>query len=348
MSAITGRIKSGSQTHAMELLFLPLFILVIPGVISNNLASAQLQTTPTFATNASSPYPIGIVYPTTKSGCDASAQNCNFSTVSSFSFLNPNSPFTYLIQGNIIGFFNCLIACQTSSPASSLRFLTGCTNFAGLSGDNNFITSFYCAGSTWNNNGPTEFAPPYNATSSIGNNSNWLINPLPSRFNTLPNALIYATYIKNGTTFQETYCDAIKICYSTPLFTCPSVLDAPFNNYNVQYCLVQLIVNGGNGNTTFNNAFSFFGFIVSLILIFLGFGLTFAATILGSGTTIGINSQATKMCQVFGIGLLSWSLLYSEFGSWLNDLTIGLGTIIFTMLTMMFFVGLYWRVFSYN
>lgn len=342
------KVKTGGQTHSMELIILPLFILIFVGVIANNFSGSGIQTTPIFAANSSSPYPIGIVYPTTKSGCDVSVSNCNFSAISTFSFLNQNSPFTQLIQGNILGFFNCLISCPTSTQPISLIFLSGCTNFADSSADTNFIGSLYCLESSWSSATPRtfEFAPPYNATSNIGNNSNWYILPFPSQTNTVSNLFIYATYIPNGTVYSTKYCDAIKICYSTPDFTCPTIPDTPANLTNIQYCLVQEIVNGANGNTTFNNAFSFIGFLAAIIMIFLGFGLTFAATILGSGTTIGINSQATKMCQVFGIGLLAWSILYSEFGSWLNVFTLGLGTIVFTLLTITFFVGLYWRIFS--
>ena len=325
----------------MELIFFPLLFLVFIGVIMNNAQANNLQTTPTIT---GYPCIIGvgncslIAHPINPTGCQASLDNCNISKVNSISFLNANSPFTLLLEGNLVGFFNCLTGCPTIVPTTNLIFLSACTNFIGTSGDNNFITSLYCGGASFNSNSNIPVAP-YNATSGIGNNSNWFIQGI-----TPPNIAIYGEYKPNGTQFQNKYCDAVGLCYYTPLFTCPTTHAAPYNQTNIQYCLVYVLLSSSAPN--FNNTFSVFSFVGGIFLLLVGLGLTIAAQFLSSGATIGVNSQATKFAQVFGFALLAWGFIYSEFGSWLSALPINLGNIAFIILTIIFFMGMYWRVFS--
>lgn len=100
------------------------------------------------------------------------------------------------------------------------------------------------------------------------------------------------------------------------------------------------------------------------IFIFLGLGLgaSLGGSILGSGTTASLstNPQGSKMAQAFGLGLLIWAPLYSEFSTWFSSGYLpvfntngGLQTgidgnilngqigIVSIILTIMMFLGLY-------
>lgn len=343
------RIREAGQTHSMELIFFPLIILIMVGLVANEFQSSALQTTPVLPTPiCTGTIEPGECYPTNVNGCDQSASvNCNFTANTKFSFLNQNSPYALLLSGNILGFFNCLVGCSQVTPVSNLVDLNGCIS---TGGSGQFVTSLYCAGASFNNPNVTVY-PPYNATSSTGNNSNWFIQGLAINGNAGQNIYVYAAYLNvtshNSTVFFNKYCDAVGICYNSPSVKCLYDNSMPWNASATQYCLFYVIKNTAAPN--FSSTFTVFSFIGGIILLFLGLGLTVAFQVLSTGTTLGINAQATKMAQVFGLGLLSWGFVYSEFGaSWLPFLPFNLNLIGFLLLTMMFFLGLYWRLFSFD
>lgn len=100
------------------------------------------------------------------------------------------------------------------------------------------------------------------------------------------------------------------------------------------------------------NGFAFLmgiGFIAGIVFLILGLGLGLNVQIFTTGFGLTPDSQGTKLMQSLGIGLVTWSFIYSEFGaSWLPFLPFNLGTIGFVTLTIMYFAGLYWRLFSYD
>lgn len=318
------KIIATGQEHSMSLMFFPLILLIFVGVIANNFAASGIQTTPVF-----SGYPCilgqtgcSLVASANANGCAADIQNCNSSAITGISFLNANSPFTYLIQGNIIGFFGSLFSSDNQQGGgNSLTQLNNCTP---LLGSGQTITAFSCrSGSGYGcfifPDSTTTF---YNATSNAGNSSNWSIqgdayNPDNCNFVKTPAqrafALQYGYYVMNNAT-----------------------------DYTLHFQTFS--------NVTINlpNTFSVIGFIFGIGLLFGGLGLTIALSVLASGTTIGFNAQGTKMMQVMGIALVIWSFVFSEFGSWLSVFTLGLGTIIYILFTAMYFVGIYWRMFSFN
>jgi hypothetical protein len=89
----------------------------------------------------------------------------------------------------------------------------------------------------------------------------------------------------------------------------------------------------------------------------MGFGFNIAFSILTNGGSLGINEQGTKLAQVLGIGLTIWAFISSEFG-WIFVTNFSLsGSLIGTIISLglaftyvafsaMFFIGLYWRMFS--
>lgn len=318
------RIIATGQEHSMSLMFFPLILLIFVGIISNNFVASGIQTTPTFTG-----YPCilgtgncSLIASAVPNGCAADIQNCNSSAITTISFLDADSPFTQLIQGNIIGFFGSIFSSNNKQGGgNSLTQLNFCT---ANQGSGQTITSFYCqSGSGYGcfifPDSTTLF---YNATSNAGNSSNWSIegdafNPNDCNFVKIPAERAYA--------LQYGYYDVFNATYYTLHFQTLS-----------------------STTVSLPNTFSIIGFLFGIVLLLGGLGLTIALAVLGSGTTIGINQQGTKMMQIIGIALIVWIFIFSEFGGWLSVFTLGIGTIIYILLTAMYFVGIYWRLFSYN
>ena len=345
MSQTGSRIINAGKTHSTELIMFPLFIILAIGIIANNMQAGGIQTNPSFVSNTQTAQGacnslgcVGQVYPQNSNGCDANPNNCNISKVSAFNFIGTNNPFSFLLSGNLLGFFSCLAGCPQITPTSNLIFLAGCTNFEGTVDTTPFITSLYCFEGTFNSPNNVPLAP-YNSTSAVGNNSNWFIQGI-----TAPAINVYAIYKANGSTFYNTYCDAVGICYNTPVYTCPTIHQSPFNGTNVQYCLDYVIISSASPN--FTNTFGVFSFVIGIVLLFLSFGLTIALSVAASGTTIGINSQGTRQAGVLGFGLLLFGFVLGTFGGWMNFLGLGVGAILGITFTLVFFLGLYWRLFS--
>jgi hypothetical protein len=386
MSDVVNNIQSKGQTHAMELIFFPIIVLLFVGLFTNELSTSGLQTVPIlpspFCTGSIEP---GECYPLNQNGCDQAIQDCNFTTSTTFSFLNPNSPFTILLQGNIVGFFS-----STFNGAENQQIIysayTICipqVNKVYANDSSSDIHFFQCLGYSsqgGNASVPAKFPNtgiPLNATSNNGNNSQWSItgcllvnNNYPCTLNvgdgieawngTNSQMAFYGFYTKNGTTFtatsgctiygSSTACNVLMpwLFHSHTSFTCPST--AHINGININattyYCLfpVNNPTVGTVGNASLPNAFSGLSFLFGAILFFLGFGLSISSAIIG----FNINEQGTKLAQVMGIGILVWSFIYGEFGSWLLFLPFNLGLITFTSFTVMFFMGLYWRMFSWE
>lgn len=375
--SVTEKATQAGQTHSMELIFFPLFLLLFVGIIANNYSGSGLQTNPVLPTPCQS---LAICYPTNTNGCDNNVQNCNFTSKTSFGFLNANSPFTLLLQGNIVGFFSNVF----SNGETQNIVYSGFTTCIPLNGKNFFnatgsaIHNFMCQGISSVNS--TNFKPitgvPMNATANGGNNSIFTVTGClaNSNFNypctvnagsdgfaswngTNSQSSFYAFYVKNGTSISGSAsctifstnpaCQIIMPWLYTngvTTFTCPSASHVNGLNINAThyYCLLP-VVNPTTATTSLPNVFSFWSFIFGVVLFFLGFGLALTAATIG----FSINDQGTKLAQAAGIGITVWSFIYSEFGqTWLPNLPFNLGTIGFIGLTAMFFMGLYWRIFT--
>ena len=329
---ISERITGFGKTHSMELIVFPLFILIIIGIISNNMIASNVQTTPTFQISS---YSSGAVTPIGNNGCDSSKQNCNFTAVSAFTFLNPNSPFTYLLYGDLSGFISLF---SNGNPQSnSLNALSLCSDYqAGIS-----LTFLHCTSSSWAIAGPP--IQPYplvscNFPTALGTGFNASASSAPITTNSGQ---------ANVTLWTITGCAPANRINSTPLNQSASLLiQADYNGANNSITLtkykagiVDIANNGG--------AISFISFFLGVILILLSFGFGFLVEAFGgNGIELFANDQGTRLAQSLGIGLTVWSFVYSEFSSWLTTFSFSLGTIIFTMLTACFFMGLYWRMFS--
>jgi hypothetical protein len=379
------KVQEVGKANSMALIFFPILFLVFTGVILNNAQANNMQTTPVIT---GYPCVIGvgscslIATPANPTGCLASMSNCNISKVNSIQFLNDNSPFTLLIQGNIVAFFSSVF----NGGEVSNHIYSGYTTCIPLNGNNFFnatgqaIYSFMCQGISSVNN--TNFKPnagvPMNATSNGGNNSIWDIVGCQANSNFNYPCLVngtsdgeaswngtnslgtfYAFYVKNGTAIGHgascTIFSTNPACQivmpwlyvgGVTTFTCPSTHHVNGLNINATYyyCLLP-VVNpsvGSTGSDSLPNSFAGLSFLFGALLFFLGFGTAITSAIIG----FQINAQGTRLAQVFGIGLLAFGFLSSEFGSWLYVLPLNLGDIATIALAVIFFFGLYWRLFS--
>lgn len=81
------------------------------------------------------------------------------------------------------------------------------------------------------------------------------------------------------------------------------------------------------------------GIIVGAILILLGLGI--GITVLGLGWSMG--DQGSKLLQTVGIGILVWSFTDLFAGTWLSVELGAIGTIVRTVLGLIFVLGVYWQ-----
>jgi hypothetical protein len=372
------------KTHAMELIFFPLFILIIMGVFANNFASSSLQIVP--SSFACSDSEVGVCRPTSAVGCDSSPSACTISSSTSFSFLNPASPFTALVQGNIVGFFTLVLNNGEQNNAYTTAY-TLCIpmdrsgNLINESGAG--IQNLQCYGAVSNNGAGNVFnpliIPVINASSPSGNASVWTLEGCPNSNHFPPCGINYvganatwqtitenAFYLKNGTQLTSGQCTVLGVTYSvcgtfwktffsggTVTFICPSTSalhafgtgKTIYISATTYYCLLPYDV---SSSANLGASFGFWGFLGGLFLVIIGMGLTFGAEVVGSGFSFGSNEQGAKQATVAGIAIMVWSFAFSEFGSVLvNAFTFSsFGLYLTIALTAVFFMGVYWRFYS--
>lgn len=89
------------------------------------------------------------------------------------------------------------------------------------------------------------------------------------------------------------------------------------------------------------------GFFVGVIFLILGLGIGLNVGVFTNSLGFTPDSQGTKLMQVLGIGLTTWTFVYSEFGlTWIPNLPLGIDAIVTISLSFTFFLGLYWRLFT--
>lgn len=369
------RITNTGKTYSMELIIFPLFILILTGTVFNNLSTSGLQTNPVF--RGSSNYPIGIVVPNGNNGCDANRQNCNLTAVTSYSFLNKNSPWTILFTGgNVLGFVSGMfsgIYSPNSNGYTGVVVFRNCMNPSNQTG--NALNTFVCTdeileGLTYNPNSPNwllnsqsgnnsfftayGFNCPLTFTHPCNSSISNLVNPL--KFNTYGtlnpatyNASIsYTGFYNNCLKDNTTYCVAGNHGYWYN-WTAGALTTYPAFIYQIS--VPQSTQQTGANGIQLPGFFSFLGFILGIILLIMSLGLTlsgsFQALASGASASAGVNEQGSRLALVFGAGLILWSFIYSEFGSWMFSFgDLGFGSMLTIIFPAIFFLGLYWRIFS--
>jgi hypothetical protein len=308
------------------LILIPIVLLIGVGAYYNNLTSNGFSTTAATSTCTEINCPA---YQDT--GC-STVSNCNFTSSTNFSFLNPNSPFTYLTQGDIIGFVGSFATNQAQQgPTANFDLASPCTI---VSGTGTLVTKLKCTSLSFAS-GNTEFYPniPYtNFTSASGNNSEWYCTNclttdggsqiIPIQF--------YGAY--NNASLSGVACGV----------------------NDTSYCLFNLNSQQSSHYTSssaLTNTFSFFGFIIGILLLLMSLQLGGGASIslLGS-VSWQIGDQGARLAQTAGIGLLIYLPIYSEFGSvWITSANLGFGiaAIIQLLIPAIFMAGVYWQLASY-
>lgn len=312
------------KIQAMELIMIPLFILIGVGVIYNNI-SAVAGTSSVLTYNSQT----GTWHYTNYSGC--SGATC---TVTSPSFLNPNSPYTLLMQGDIIGFVGSFTSkAESGNGGPSLGFYLNskCTTISGGPATNS--TSYLKCQDAFS------FAPgasvfygglPYvNFTAPGGNLSIWSCVNCYS--DVLRTQLIPISFYGIITNFSTIWGSGAACSLSN----------------GTTYCLnnVSTEVQSNNQPNRMANAFGFLGFIFGIVLLVLSLGVGGGVQAIASGFNVQVSDQGARLAQVLGIGLTTWIPMFSEFGGWLttSGLALGLGTILSLVLTIIYFYGLWWQ-----
>lgn len=185
-----GATKENAKSHSLEMIVFPIFIICFMGIIANNMLASGFQTTPTLPSVCTdvNGNPSPLCFPTQTSPCDNSIANCNLTSNYVWSFLNPNSPFTLAVQGNILGFISSVLNAgevqNTYNNGYTSCFPTFLTNFTLYNDTTAGIRNFQCYAYVVNNGAGNPMNPPtivevVNATSDNGNASIWTLQGCP-------------------------------------------------------------------------------------------------------------------------------------------------------------------------
>lgn len=323
-------VEKVENVNGFMLITLALMILVFTGIFANEGVSYGFSTNnPTYTgypcytsdpignatCNAVSPLQSN---PNANALCATTPTHCEVNQT--LSILSSNSPFTYLLNGNFIGFVNSFFTNSTQSAIVTQN----------LNGKNITFSNYYVNGTAFG----------CKSTTNSSNNYIWNCgsqNPAYSfDLNITVNAVVQFHSSNNY--------------YISPVV----IIDKASNQYTAS-CQMSVALATYQYITCFNISASFsintnsliavLGFIGGLILALLSLGLYIQGEFLASGGAAGVNSQGTKMAQIIGIGLLVWSFIYSEFSTGLLDLNgvmANAGTSAVLLVGVVFFFGL-WR-----
>jgi hypothetical protein len=90
--------------------------------------------------------------------------------------------------------------------------------------------------------------------------------------------------------------------------------------------------------------------LVTFVAGFLMFVLSFLGYIsieaLASGVALGSGAQAQKFIQTVGVSMMILAVFTSATGGWYNVMPYGLGAFLYTILLIMFFIGMYLQAIS--
>jgi hypothetical protein len=294
------------------LLVFPLLIISLVGIVYNEAQASNLApASPIYSCNAIFGCTIGTYVPV-----------ANQWSANTFAFMNPNSPFTYLLQGRIVDF----LFFGFNQPASYNfgSYLSGnvgaCVTTA---------TGYYCQ-NIFTSSAPGQcqtppFGVPLNYTNTQGNATIWTI---------------YATPF-NVVNCQYQSASGTKYSYVTSAYCTIH----PNRNPQFIFCTPPSSYSATN---TFTGIFGFFAFVIGIILLILGLGIGFSFSALASGVSFQTNQQGTKMAQTFGIYLILFGFITAQFANAFFLIPYSIGTLVYIILTLVSIIGLYWRIQSYD
>lgn len=354
------------RSDALGMVLSALLIVAIPGALVNNLQNSG--SVPAVQTSCPSGEQLsggacmscanGVCYIVQNVGCQTTGTNPSGNCAlagSAVSFLNSCSPFTYLMTFNFLGFISSFFTnCGTpgtsavAPPPANITLGAGNETFASCANlhEVSAIYDFYtvtCPTATPQL--PTQYVSPFTFLFTVCSGSgapptcwngvigNSTVSSTPSKF--------FVEFVDSSSPSNNTatgYCLSYGDYHGQPFLT---------NNAITTMVCSGLITGTPVSGGTSLNASGILGFFLSLfgaillVILGLGVGITTPSAV---GTNLGgvsTNPQGSKMAQAFGIGMLLWGAITSEFLSWTSYLPYGLDILMPLGLTALMFFGMW-------
>jgi hypothetical protein len=160
--------------------------------------------------------------------------------------------------------------------------------------------------------------------------------PRPYVFIVFPLVVFFVVgLVYNNMVAWETTCVGIMTC------------DVPLQILSTNTPLFSLLTGDFTGFFTYLTAPTLTGlgslvsFILGAILLIFSFVSIASAQVLSTGGSFGISDQGAKMVQGIGVGLLVWGTALQFEGAWISSLPLGLGTLLFSIFTIIFVIGVW-------
>lgn len=387
---------NGRQVQGAFLMVTALGILVIPGILFNNLQNDGLIQPP-----SNGVYPMtcssangGTCILDAQTGCGVSSTYCQLSG-SSISFLNACSPFTNILTLNFVGFVSSFFTNCNQSVTQQSSISSGPVGGTGVNPSTSYTIGSCSTLSTPNlvmfaydlgcgsvspsiqvtyNGSPETLQGAFGYTMfvyiniGVGGciNGNWLGSVTNSSLGTqgaassiclrqyvIPSGCLTTSCITAVT--MNASCvitgDFPATLYANPVksMTCTSLVvtttDVDLQGSGLTNGAAGPFTSSFNGGTILTFLLGLIG-VALVLFVGLGLGGSIGGSVIATGGSVGIttNPQGSKLAQTFGIGLLIWAPLYSEFNTWFSSGYLpygldGLIGIISIVLIAAFFIG---------
>ena len=316
-------------------------------------------------------------------GCQVNNASCTLQGNTGLSVLNPNSPFTTLLSGNLLGFAKSLFG--TFNPITGLT-LSGTPQYPwdtfGVNNSNYQRGFAYCNTPSNPNNVPVPATPKFvdiyqcNINSAIAGSYSYWVSNAGNGLGGL--CLNVAVGCASQTNIEYALNVGLPVAPGTP--ASPQVNNTMYalgyngalnpgvalshNGQSGYLIFLSTILNNNHFNSTYQYQFKVFyvgqtsttngpNNIQTLTLVAFGFAIVIGGIIiimLILGLSVGaltvsaaVNNQGTRLAQAAGISLLVWSVLYSEFSSWLSPAILpnGIDILLGLFLTGSIFCGIF-------
>jgi len=289
--------------RAASLMFAALGLLIVPGLLYNNLNNTGLTPNQTLSCPG---YPDVTCQGSVLTGCQANVAYCNLSG-QTISFLSICSPFTGILSGNLIAFVNSFFSnCGKASLQSAVGLGQGNATLPGLKATYGFHT--LSSQRQWSSSNvihpvPQGISAPYYVSCLYWNGTL-----------AFPNTDGHGTY-NTACNFVDSSSPQIGYTMNCWLYG---------NSTDVNNAICDNWSTSTTGGISFGNILGFGLWLLGAALVlFLSLGISFGGggSFLASGASfqVGSNKQGSKLAQTVGIGLLVWIPFYSEFSTWFTS-----------------------------
>lgn len=248
--------------------------------------------------------------------------------------LNPSSPWTFLVDGNLVGFLTHMLPSQNQTSNQQTSFSVSVYEFDAC----NFEFSLFHTSNIWLCTIPKGF--PYQPLA--GTKPSGSISGVCTGSTTPTSCNGYVEGAINNATVHNFAVELTSTCKPVNGTSIPSIGD-----YSVTWsmsCSLSTLKVVQTSISDVLNAFAFVGsFALSLLLLVLVLGVRITGGIAIAGVTLAANSQGTRLAQSFGFGFLLWNIVSSEFGTVFNILPFGFGSLMYLIFTASIVTALWER-----